>query len=118
MVLAVITDIVAGAFVSFSSVREALTTTVSSYFCGSSGGLVGCWVLGGCGVVGGVVGCWAFGGWVAGCCAAADCGACPATSGAAARTTPTVTIAATRQTSFIHAPLNPETTAGDRTVPW
>jgi hypothetical protein len=33
----VITLIVAGAFTSFWSMREPLTTTVSSYFCGSSG---------------------------------------------------------------------------------
>ena len=31
------TVMVAGAFTSFSSVLEAVTTTVSSYFCGSSG---------------------------------------------------------------------------------
>ena len=31
------TVIVAGAFTSFSSVLDAETTTVSSYFCGSSG---------------------------------------------------------------------------------
>ena len=33
----VITLIVAGALISFSSDRDALTTTVSSYFAGSSG---------------------------------------------------------------------------------
>ena len=37
IVSAVITVIVTGALISFSSLFEPLTTTVSSYFCGSSG---------------------------------------------------------------------------------
>src|SRR5262245_46419030 len=94
------TDIVAGASASFSSVLDALTTTVSSYFC-SSGGGVGCWV---------VEGCWPVvaGGWFVGCCEVLDCDACGAArSRGAATTTTTAAVKAIRQTSFIHAPLNP-----------
>ena len=46
---------------SFSSLREAETTTVSSYFCGSSGlgSGFGSGFGAGCGGCAGVVGCWA-----------------------------------------------------------
>src|SRR5204863_3851124 len=55
------TVIVAGALISFSSVLEADTTTVSSYFCGSSGFGAGFWSagFGVCGSLAVVAGCWA-----------------------------------------------------------
>src|SRR4051794_21207659 len=64
----VITLIVAGALMSVSSVRDALTTTVSSYLPGSSAG--GCGGVGGC--CAGVGGCCGWGGCCGGCGAGDD----------------------------------------------
>ena len=58
-----ITVIVAGALISFSSVRDAETTTVSSYLAGSCGSLFGSGFGAGLGAV-----CGSFAG-AAGCCA-------------------------------------------------
>src|SRR4029453_18704912 len=102
MMSAVITVIVTGELISFPSVREPLTTTVSSYLGGSSG-FCFCCSSSAFRFFSSSAFCFSWSGFACGVCCPAGC--CRGAAAAGIPATRMAAVSATRHTGFIESPL-------------